>query len=99
MLRHLWLSNLREQQTRFPLNYDGVEEEASSATIESTNNSADLLASKVEIDKMRLAITNLSLKLREIIFLREFEDLSYSEIAHYGLSEVRGYISFVSRSC
>ena len=81
MLRHLWLSKVRERQIRYPLNDDGVEGEGSIATIGSTNNSSDLIANTVEIDKMRLAIENLSLELREIIFLREYEDLSYSAIA------------------
>ena len=39
--------------------------------------------SKVEIEQVREAIMRLPLEFREIILLREYEELSYQEIANF----------------
>jgi RNA polymerase sigma-70 factor (ECF subfamily) len=44
-------------------------------------NSHDLYVSKMEAEQMRAAIQELPVEFREIILLREYEDLSYQEIA------------------
>src|SRR5258708_38506119 len=44
-------------------------------------NSHDLYVSKMEAEQVRAAIQKLSEEFREIILLREYEDLSYHEIA------------------
>jgi RNA polymerase sigma-70 factor (ECF subfamily) len=41
----------------------------------------DLYVSKMEAEQVRTAIQELSVESREIILLREYEDLSYQEIA------------------
>ena len=49
---------------------------------EPTKNSHDLYVSKMEAEQVRAAIQELSLDFREIILLREYEELSYQEIAY-----------------
>jgi RNA polymerase sigma-70 factor (ECF subfamily) len=56
---------------------DGI---ANSIT-EPSKNSHDLYVSKMEAERVRAAIQELPVESREIILLREYEDLSYQEIA------------------
>jgi RNA polymerase sigma-70 factor (ECF subfamily) len=44
-------------------------------------DSYDLYVSKMETEQVRAAIRQLPVEFREIILLREYEDLSYLEIA------------------
>jgi RNA polymerase sigma-70 factor (ECF subfamily) len=48
---------------------------------EPSRNSHDLYVSKMEAEQVRQAIQELPVEFREIILLREYEDLSYQEIA------------------
>jgi hypothetical protein len=48
---------------------------------EPSGNSYDLYVSKRETEQVRMAIQKLSEEFREIILLREYEELSYLEIA------------------
>ena len=56
---------------------DGV----ANSIAEPSKNSHDLYVSKVETEQVRAAIQELPIEFREIILLREYEDLSYQEIA------------------
>jgi RNA polymerase sigma-70 factor (ECF subfamily) len=56
---------------------DGV----SGSIVESSTNSHDLYVSKMETEQLRAAIQELPIPFREIILLREYEELSYQEIA------------------
>ena len=49
--------------------------------VESSKDSHDLCLSNTEAEQVRAAIWQLPREFREIILLREFEDLSYREIA------------------
>jgi RNA polymerase sigma-70 factor (ECF subfamily) len=51
------------------------------SVVEPSRNSQDLYVSKMEAEQVRAAIQKLSEESREIILLREYEDLSYHEIA------------------
>ena len=57
---------------------DGV----ANSIVESSKDSHDLYVSKVEAEQVRAAIKELSAEFREVILLREYEDLSYQEIAN-----------------
>jgi RNA polymerase sigma-70 factor (ECF subfamily) len=81
ILKNIWLNQLRKVR-------DGpqiVEIEAgngvANSVVEQSNNSHDLYVSKMEAEQVRGAIQQLPVKFREIILLREYEDLSYQEIA------------------
>lgn len=56
---------------------DGV----TNSVIEPSQDAHDLYVSKVEAKQVRAAMQELPLEFREIILLREYEDLSYLEIA------------------
>jgi RNA polymerase sigma-70 factor (ECF subfamily) len=49
---------------------------------DSSKDSHSLYVSKVEAEQVRAAIQELPLDFREIILLREYEELSYQEIAN-----------------
>jgi RNA polymerase sigma-70 factor (ECF subfamily) len=51
------------------------------SVVEPSRNSQDLYVSKMEAEQVRAAIQKLSEESCEIILLREYEDLSYHEIA------------------
>ena len=56
---------------------DGV----ANSIVEPSQNAHDLYVSKMETEQVRAAILELPVEFREIILLREYEDLSYLEIA------------------
>ena len=58
-----------------------VDNDAANSIIEPSKNSHDLYVSKIEAEQVRAAIQELPVDFREIILLREYEDLSYQEIA------------------
>jgi RNA polymerase sigma-70 factor (ECF subfamily) len=49
--------------------------------VEPSKDSHDLYVSKIETEQVRAAILELPADFREVILLREYEDLSYKEIA------------------
>jgi RNA polymerase sigma-70 factor (ECF subfamily) len=54
---------------------------ATKSIVEPSKDSYDLYVSKTEAEQVRRAIQELPVEFREIILLREYEDLSYQEIA------------------
>ena len=81
ILRNIWLNRLRGQRTAPKMvELDGDESTAQTA-VAATKDPHALYVSKVERELVREAIQQLSSEFREIIVLREYEDLSYQEIA------------------
>jgi len=81
ILRNIWLNQLRHQRTvreHEELYADGSEpnEPADPAQDPHTD-----FVSKLERERVRMAIQQLPLEFREIIILREYEELSYQDIA------------------
>jgi RNA polymerase sigma-70 factor (ECF subfamily) len=58
-----------------------VWDDVANSVVEPSKDSHDLYVSKVETEQVRTAIQELSVEFREVILLREYEDLSYLEIA------------------
>jgi RNA polymerase sigma-70 factor (ECF subfamily) len=58
-----------------------VEDGVADSIAEPSKDSHDLYVSKLEAEQVRAAIQELPLDFREIILLREYEELSYQEIA------------------
>ena len=80
ILRNVWLNQLRKwrnnpQMIQIEVG-DGV-----SNILEPSKNSHELYVSKMETEQVRAAIQELPVQFREIIVLREYEELSYQEIA------------------
>jgi len=81
ILRNIWLNQLRQRRTAPDLLDVGADE---SGSFEAANTGQDPhtgYVSRVEREQVRAAIQQLPVEFREIIILREYEELSYQEIA------------------
>jgi RNA polymerase sigma-70 factor (ECF subfamily) len=81
ILRNAWLNHLRKRRTAFEIAWSDVENGSIGDIAEPSKDSYHAFVSKVEREQVQAAIQSLSEKFREIILLREFEELSYDEIA------------------
>ena len=79
ILRNIWLNQLRRQRTARIVAIDEEENETNCA--ETANDPYSLYVSKWELEQVRDAIQQLPTDFCQIILLREFEELSYQEIA------------------
>jgi RNA polymerase sigma-70 factor (ECF subfamily) len=81
ILRNIWLNELR-QRRKAPESVDvETDGRTSSLVDESTESPHDVYVGKLERCKVRHAIQQLPEEAREVILLREWEGLSYQEIA------------------
>jgi RNA polymerase sigma-70 factor, ECF subfamily len=78
ILRAVWLNPSRRRPNRTEI---GVGEVIVNGIVEQSEDGYCLYVDKTETDRVRTAIQQLPVDLREIILLREYEDLSYQEIA------------------
>jgi RNA polymerase sigma-70 factor (ECF subfamily) len=81
ILRNIWLNQLRHRRTA----PDVVELDADGSRpvepADATQDPHSIYASRIEREQVRVAIQQLPVEFREIIILREYEELSYQEIA------------------
>jgi RNA polymerase sigma-70 factor (ECF subfamily) len=75
-----------------------IGDDVANSMVEPTKDSYDLYVSKTEADQVRAAIQELSLEFREIILLREYEELSYQEIASVQACPVETVMSRLARA-
>jgi RNA polymerase sigma-70 factor, ECF subfamily len=79
--RNIWLNELRHKRSRPQIveleAHDGIADVA----IATSKDPHAQYVSKLEQEKVRNAIQGLPIEFREIIILREYEELSYQEIA------------------
>jgi RNA polymerase sigma-70 factor (ECF subfamily) len=81
ILRNIWINQLRRRRNGPQMIEMDVGIGIVNDIIEPSKNSHDVYVSKLETEQVRAAINELSTEFREIILLREYEDLSYREIA------------------
>lgn len=81
ILRNIWRNQLRRWRDGPQMSAIEAGDGASDHIAEPSKNPHDLYTSKMEIMQVRAAITKLPTEFREVIFLREYEELSYREIA------------------
>src|ERR1700722_14140982 len=81
ILRNVWFNQLRKRRNGPHMIDIEVEDGVAYSIAEPSKNSHDLYVSKMEAEQVRAAIQELPVESREIILLREYEDLSYQEIA------------------
>jgi RNA polymerase sigma-70 factor, ECF subfamily len=79
ILRNIWFNQLRQRRTARVVAMDG--EESAMDIAETAKDPYAFYVSKVEQEQVREAIQQLPADFREVILLREFEELSYEEIA------------------
>jgi RNA polymerase sigma-70 factor, ECF subfamily len=81
ILRNVWLNELR-QRRKAPESLDiETDERTLHAADENTMSPHDAYVSGIERGEVRKAIEQLPAEAREVILLREYEELSYEEIA------------------
>ena len=82
VLRNIRLNQLRQQRTA-PKNTElDADEGKTEIAIETSSDACQHYVGRTERERVREAIQQLSSELREIILLREFEELTYQEIAN-----------------
>jgi RNA polymerase sigma-70 factor, ECF subfamily len=82
ILRNVWLNQLRKWRNGPQVIEMAVGDDVANSIVETSKDSHDLYVSKLEAEQVRAAIQELPIDFREIILLREYEDLSYQEIAN-----------------
>jgi RNA polymerase sigma-70 factor (ECF subfamily) len=82
ILRNVWLNQLRKWRNGPQMIETDVGDDVANSIVETSKDSHDLYVSKLEAEQVRAAIQELPVDFREIILLREYEDLSYQEIAN-----------------
>jgi RNA polymerase sigma-70 factor, ECF subfamily len=81
ILRNIWLNQLRKRRNGPQMIEIEVGDDVADSIVELSKDSHDLYVSKLEAEQVRAAIQEPPINFREIILLREYEDLSYQEIA------------------
>jgi RNA polymerase sigma-70 factor (ECF subfamily) len=81
ILRNVWLNQIRKRRTAPEIAWSDVEDGSEGDVAETSKDSYHAFVSKVEREQVQAAIQALTPKFREIILLREFEELPYDEIA------------------
>jgi RNA polymerase sigma-70 factor, ECF subfamily len=82
ILRNIWLNHLRHQRAGPKLAELDSDENFEDVSIGTSEDPHDLYVRNLQREQVRTAIQQLPIESREIIILREYEELSYSEIAN-----------------
>jgi RNA polymerase sigma-70 factor (ECF subfamily) len=80
ILRNIWLNQLRKRRSG-PQIVETMEDSPANEVVEPSRDSYEIYVSNQETEQVRAAIEKLPIEFREIILLREYEELSYQEIA------------------
>jgi RNA polymerase sigma-70 factor, ECF subfamily len=81
ILRNIWLNQLRQRRTAPDLIELDADENETYEPADVVQDPHKDFVNKVEREQVRVAIQQLPVEFREIIILREYEELSYQEIA------------------
>jgi RNA polymerase sigma-70 factor, ECF subfamily len=81
ILRNLWLNQLRKRKSEPLLVEMDGQEGGADYVPGNALDSYEILAGKEDVKRVQVAIGQLSTEFREVILLREFEELSYQEMA------------------
>jgi RNA polymerase sigma-70 factor, ECF subfamily len=81
ILRNIWLNQLRQRRTAPDLIELDADENGTYEPADVTQDPRNGFVNKVKREQVQVAIQQLPVEFREIIILREYEELSYQEIA------------------
>jgi RNA polymerase sigma-70 factor, ECF subfamily len=81
ILRNIWLNQLRHRRTVPELVELDAEENGAHEPADAAQDPLADYLSQAQREEVRVAIQQLPVEFREMIILREYEDLSYQEIA------------------
>lgn len=82
ILRNIWLNQLRKQRSAPAVVEIDADEEAANVQDDTSPDPHTVHVSRIQHERVREAIQQLAVHFREVIVLREYEELSYQEIAH-----------------
>jgi RNA polymerase sigma-70 factor, ECF subfamily len=82
ILRNIWLNQLRHERAAPKIAELDSDENLADVSVSTEEGPHGLYVRKLERERVRTAIEQLPVEFREIIILREYEELSYSEIAN-----------------
>lgn len=82
ILRNIWLNELRHQRAGPKIAELDADENLADVSVTTSEDPYDLYVRKLQRERVRAAIQQLPPEFREIIILREYEELSYGEIAN-----------------
>jgi RNA polymerase sigma-70 factor (ECF subfamily) len=82
ILRNIWLNHLRHERAGPTIAELDSDENLADVSITTSEDPHDLYVRNLQREQVRTAIQQLPVEFREIIILREYEELSYSEIAN-----------------
>lgn len=98
ILRNLWFNELRKRRTAPHIVEIDGEENAADGLVGNFKDSHEIFVSNEDAERVQAAIAKLPLEFREIILLREFEELSYQEIAKVLVCPVGTVMSRLGRA-
>lgn len=98
ILRNLWFNELRKRRTAPHIVEIDGEENAADGLAGDFKDSHEIFVSNEDAERVQSAIAKLPLEFREIILLREFEELSYQEIAKVLVCPVGTVMSRLGRA-
>ncbi len=81
ILRNIWLNQLRNSGSYIQMSGVDIDQFFSESPAARTTDAHSLLVTRLEQERVRSAILQLPDEFREVILLREYEGLSYQEIA------------------
>jgi RNA polymerase sigma-70 factor (ECF subfamily) len=81
ILRNLWFNQLRKRRNAPTIVEMDGDDHTADSLVGNARNAHEIFVSNEDSDIVRSAIDDLPAEFREIILLREFEELSYQEIA------------------
>ena len=81
ILRNIWFNQLRQWRTAREVVELDLQVDGANRAADSRKDPHATYVSNIEQEQVRTAIQQLPVEFREIIILREYEDLSYQEIA------------------
>ena len=81
ILRNIWLNQLRQPRIAVQMSGTDIDQVLPEFHAAGAKDPHSLLLTSLDQDQVRQAISRLPVESREIILLREFEELSYQEIA------------------
>lgn len=81
ILRNIWLNKLRQSRTAGEIVELDLDENGVNQAVDKAKDPYAAYVSNIEREQVHNAIQQLPLEFREVILLREYEELSYEEIA------------------
>ena len=81
ILHNIWLNQVRQSRTAPEVGHTDLSENSASNIVDGGRDPYAIYVSNVERERVEHAIQQLPLEFLEIILLREYEELSYEEIA------------------